>query len=64
MAESFEAVAWARKEGALGEFEQKWLTVTSRDTGEAIAAFRRLGFETRGISILNASEARQAAERI
>ena len=61
---SFEAIAWVRREGAIGTFEQKWLTVPTADTGAAIAAFRAIGYETRGISVLTQEEASKAAQRI
>lgn len=61
---SFEAIAYARKEGALGEFSQVWLTVPTNDIGEAIKAFRALGYETRGLSILTQAEATSTAQRI
>lgn len=61
---SFEAIAWARKEGALGEYAEKWLTVPTRDVGDAIAAFRAIGYETRGLTILTQAEATARAETI
>lgn len=64
MDDSFEAVFWVRRLGAIGSFEQKWLTVPSNDRAAAIAAFQALGFETRGGTILTQLEAAQQVKAI
>jgi len=61
---SFEAVFSARRIGSSAPFAEKWLTVPSNDRAAAREAFRAIGYETRGGSILNEAEARAAAERI
>lgn len=61
---SFEAVAYVRKRGAIGEFAQKWLTVPSDDRAAAVTAFNALGFEVRGVTIMPQEEATAMAERI
>lgn len=64
MAQSYEAVFWVRRLGAIGSFEQKWLTVPTDDRAAAIKAFQDLGFETRGGTIMPQSEATEQAARI
>jgi hypothetical protein len=63
MSESFEAIAWVRPVGSKRELEQKWLTVETDDRTEAAAAFRALGFEFRGMTILPQEEATELARR-
>lgn len=64
---SFEAVAWVRPTGSHRghhECEQKWLTVPTEDRTAARDAFGRLGYEVRGMTIMDQDEATRAAERI
>jgi len=66
MTESFEAVASVRRNymPRNAPFEQKWVTVPTSDTGAAIAAFKAIGFEVRGISVLNQCEATKQGARL
>jgi len=58
---SFEAIARARKIGAIGSFETKWLTVPSDSIPDAIAAFRANGYETAGLRVVSQDEATRIA---
>lgn len=62
--ESFEAVGYVRPFGAIGTFEQKWMTVPTADRGAAVAAFNAAGFETRGVTVLTQAEAAEQASRL
>lgn len=61
---SFEARASARRFGDIGIFQDKWLTVRTDSTSEAIKAFNALGYETRGCRVYTQEDATRIAETI
>lgn len=64
---SFEAIAWVRStrlRDTRAEFQQKWLTVPTDERALAHRAFEALGFDVRGMTILDQDEATRAAERL
>lgn len=63
-APSFEAIASVRKRGAIGIFEQKWMTVPTDDRAAAMAAFHALGYEVNSLRVVDQTEATRIAEII
>ena len=62
---SYEAIANARKLGAQGIFQSRWITVPTRDIAAAIKAFQDAGYETAGgVKVLDQGVASALAEKL
>jgi hypothetical protein len=63
VAESFEAAFYVRKKGSNKDFELKWLTVPTNDRAAAIQAYRDLGYDVKGGTIMTQAEATEQAKK-
>lgn len=61
---SYEAIALVRRTGRSDEWAEKWATVATKDIRSATDLFRKMGYDVRGISIIDQDQATDTARKI